>query len=529
VNGEEDDPPFDDGEQPPHGGEDWFDDDEPASDEDTQVYLRAGHEDEDVDEEDAGDPFAAAHELSADPGPASGEQEGPSEQAPPAGAAEPPAAHAEGEGEGADVEQLTPENILRLLHERAPLFEDPLELPTDSELEAADGEETLPTPGDGAPAAHSTAEMRALRAQERARRRREGQRRLLMLLAAVVAVIVIVVIATSGGGGSNAPSTVAGSRAAHAGTGPSHLAVAADLTAVPSNILIADRNNSRILSVSPKGQVVWEHRTSAPSDAYLSSTGHTAIVTQHTRARIFTLEIDPGIVSFIYGHDGKAGTASNYLHDPQTAQELSNGEIVVADLGNCRIVFLHLGHHVPANVLGGGATNCVHHVLSEPYTFAHPDAAFPSFDGDGNLVVTELSPAWVDVFDRSMKLLDQIEVSEAGFTQPYDANEYAPNDLIVVNRADPGMVEEFTAGGTALWRYDVTSGAGALNKPTLARVLPDGNVLVADSGNDRVVVIDHQTKKIIWQYGHTGKPGSTPGYLHTPDSVALVPRSLPPA
>ncbi len=40
-------------------------------------------------------------------------------------------------------------------------------------------------------------------------------------------------------------------------------------------------------------------------------------------------------------------------------------------------------------------------------------------------------------------------------------------------------------------------------------MLPDGDVLVADSLNDRVIVIENSSKKIIWQYGHTHKPGSS--------------------
>jgi len=342
----------------------------------------------------------------------------------------------------------------------------------------------------------------------------------------------VIVFAAGGGGGSTKPppSSGAGSAAAHRGTGPSYLAVSTDLTSIPANVLIADRNNGRIISISPKGQVVWTQAAEVPSDAYLSYTGHTAIVTQHTRQRVYLLEVDPRRVSFIYGHTGHPGAASNYLHDPQTAQELPRGvphagDVVIADLGNCRVLFVRPGSHRPVVSLGGGATNCVHHVLSRPYTFARPDSAFPSFDGDGDLVVTELSPAWVDVFDRSMNLLDQIQLTPAGLTAPYDANEYAPGDLIVVDRTTPGVVEEFTVTGKALWRYDVASGAGELDKPTLAQVLPDGNVLVADAGNDRVIVIDHSSKAIVWQYGHTHRPGSAPGFLHTPDSVTLVPRS----
>ena len=342
------------------------------------------------------------------------------------------------EEEPGEIEPLTPENIERMLHERAPFFLDPDEPATDSELEAVESDDTLPPAADREPPADASADPRVRRAQERAKRRRDGQRRLLMLILALVVLIVVIVVLTSGSSSPPAPSTAGGSKAAHQGKGPSYLSVPTDPSAVPQNILIADRNNSRILSISPKGQIVWTHPVSAPSDAYLSYTGHTAVITQHTKSRIFTLEIDPGIVNYIYGHSDKAGSADNYLHDPQTAQEMpSGGQIVIADLGNCRIIFVRPNKHVPIHSLGGSATDCVHHVLSAPYSFSKPDAAFPSFDGNGDLVVTELSPAWVDVFDKSLKLLDQIKLSGAGFTAPYDANEYAPGDLIVVDRTTP--------------------------------------------------------------------------------------------
>ena len=38
---------------------------------------------------------------------------------------------------------------------------------------------------------------------------------------------------------------------------------------------------------------------------------------------------------------------------------------------------------------------------------------------------------------------------------------------------------------------------------------------------DRVVVIDRQTKAIIWQYGVTGKKGYAPGYLNYPDGFDI--------
>lgn len=83
-------------------------------------------------------------------------------------------------------------------------------------------------------------------------------------------------------------------------------------------------------------------------------------------------------------------------------------------------------------------------------------------------------------------------------------------------------MEEFTSSGRLVWRY-APSGPDALNQPSLALPLPNGDVLVNDDWNHRVIVIDPKTNQIVWQYGHTGVPGSAPGYLDKPDGVDLAP------
>ena len=32
-----------------------------------------------------------------------------------------------------------------------------------------------------------------------------------------------------------------------------------------------------------------------------------------------------------------------------------------------------------------------------------------------------------------------------------------------------------------------------------------------------MIVIDPRTNRVVWQYGHTGAPGTNPGYLSRPD------------
>ena len=374
----------------------------------------------------------------------------------------------------------------------------------------------------GEPELRSPAELAQRRAEERAARRRVGRQRLLVLLAGVVALVVIIVLVTGSGGGTPKPPTTpaAATKAAGTGSGPARLGLGSDAAALPTNILIADRNNNRLIVVSPQGRVVWTSPELSPSDAYFSSSGRSIVVTQHLNAVVLLRGVDSGRIDYSYGHANTPGAGNDRLRDPQTGHLTASGQIVIADLGNCRILFVRKPSHTPISHLGNGS--CVH---APPTTFAAPDAAVPT--SDGGLVVTERSPGWIDVLSKTGTLVSQTRL--ASFSQPYDASEYAPGKLIVTDRTHPGAVEELSAAtgsgttGKVIWSYSVKSGPGELKDPTLAIVLASGDVLVADSLNDRVIVIDPKTNKIVWQYGQTATPGSTAGFLHTPESVDLLP------
>lgn len=48
-------------------------------------------------------------------------------------------------------------------------------------------------------------------------------------------------------------------------------------------------------------------------------------------------------------------------------------------------------------------------------------------------------------------------------------------------------------------------------------------VLVNEEENQVVATIDVARHRILWQYGHPGRPGSAPGFLHTPDDAYPMP------
>jgi hypothetical protein len=77
-----------------------------------------------------------------------------------------------------------------------------------------------------------------------------------------------------------------------------------------------------------------------------------------------------------------------------------------------------------------------------------------------------------------------------------------------------------TKRGRIVWQYGqagVTgSGANELNNPTSIRVLPKKRFLITDQGNHRVIEVRRQKNEITWQYGTTGVSGSASNQLNNP-------------
>jgi hypothetical protein len=288
-------------------------------------------------------------------------------------------------------------------------------------------------------------------------------------------------------------------------------------------VLIADENNRRLLLVDPYGRIRWRFPGPGalgrgqvfgpPDDAFISPDGRSIVATQEEDQTISVIDIAAGGVTRRYGHPGVPGSGPGYYYHPDDAMRLPSGQILVADILNCRILLLSARGIV--RQLGGTSPACGH---DPPRQFAQPNGAFPLTDG--HYLITEILGDWVD----EMSLRGQVYWSAhpPGVGYPSDANEVSPGRYIVADYSSPGQVVMFNRAGQLLWRFG-SAGAAALNHPSLALPLPNGNILVNDDYNDRVIVISPRTNRIVWQYGHDGIPGSAPGYLGNPDGVDLAP------
>jgi hypothetical protein len=280
---------------------------------------------------------------------------------------------------------------------------------------------------------------------------------------------------------------------------------------VPGYILVADRDNDRALILSPAKKVVWRSGAlHGPDDAFFTPGYRTIITNEEFNDTLTEVALATRRPVWRYGHDAVAGSSPGYLDAPDDAYRLANGETTIADIRNCRIVLVSHARRV-VRVLGG---SCVH---DPPRGFASPNGDTPL--ADGGLLVTEIG-GWIDRLDARGNLVWSVRSPVA---YPSDAQLLPNGRILVTSFTTPGKIVELTRAGRVTWSFGAAGGPNMLAKPSLAVRFPNGLIAANDDYNHRIIVIDPRRKRIVWQYGHQGVAGRSPGYLDKPDGLDLLP------
>ena len=280
---------------------------------------------------------------------------------------------------------------------------------------------------------------------------------------------------------------------------------------VPGYLLIADRDNNRVLLVSPSKRIVWiDTGLRGPDDAFFTPSHRSIITNEEFNDTLTEVSIRTKRVVWRYGHSSVPGSSAGYLDAPDDAYRLENGDTTVADIRNCRIVQLTRRGKL-RRILGG---SCVH---DPPRGFSSPNGDTPL--PRGGLLITEI-PGLIDHLDAHGRLLWSVR---SPVPYPSDAQLLPNGRILVASFTIPGKIVELTRGGRVTWSFGAPRGPNALAKPSLAVRLPNGLIAANDDYNQRVIVIDPRRNRIVWQYGHTGVAGSAPGYLDKPDGIDLLP------
>src|SRR6266446_1564341 len=234
----------------------------------------------------------------------------------------------------------------------------------------------------------------------------------------------------------------------------------------PGNILITDQFNNRVIEIDPNGNIVWQFGngpgdTSAnaivgTNDAervgnltLMSGTGIPAGATRNCKKsgcvdnRVLLVDRGGNIV-WQYGEDGVVGNGPNQLNNPNAAELLANGHILISDENNNRAI--EVTHTTPSRII---AVYTAHGTVS--------GVAFASRLANGHTLLT-------------------------------DSNN--------------GRIVEVDARDNLVWEYftNTRPGSNPSPLPTRAVRLDNGNTLISDQFNDQVIEVT-PAKLIVASYG----------------------------
>lgn len=327
--------------------------------------------------------------------------------------------------------------------------------------------------------------------------------------------------ALAGGGGASPGLGSAGPTAGLSGIpSPSVLPASGPF---PGGLLIADRGNGRILVVNNAGRILWGFPSAATvlpkgqafsaDDAFIDPDHRTIVANDEFHEVVDRIDIATGQIVWQYGHYGVPSGRPGYLNTPDDAYPLANGDIVVADIENCRILEIAPDKSIAHQ--WGRTGDCRD---APPVAYARPNGDTPL--PDGGLLITEITGSRVVRLAADGSVMFDIHVPVA---YPSDAQLDGNGNIVLADFSTHGQVVAVTPQGKLVWRWDPTSGVGRLDHPSLATPLPNGTVSVNDDFRHRVIVIDPASGKVIWQYGRTGVPSTRVGYLNTPDGHEPMP------
>jgi hypothetical protein len=165
---------------------------------------------------------------------------------------------------------------------------------------------------------------------------------------------------------------------------PDLLQPGSDPSVLPGPVLIADRGNNRLLEIDPHGKTLWEfprpgdlapgETFNVPDDAFFSPDGKQIVATQEDDFVISIIDVNSHRIVWRYGTPGQHGSGPNQLWNPDDALILPTGDVLTADIKNCRLLLIPPGAHAPSRVFGRQPKPAATHRRSDS---AAPTARFP--------------------------------------------------------------------------------------------------------------------------------------------------------
>ena len=295
----------------------------------------------------------------------------------------------------------------------------------------------------------------------------------------------------------------------------------------PGMILVAERGNNRVQAFHADGTFAFAFGGPGSANGTFDrpvsvaafpnpSGGYRIAVADMYNNRVQLFD-DAGNGTFV-DHFGTPGVGRGEFRYPASVSWSPDGSrLAVSDYNNHRVQVWSADGEFEFNVgyYGTGEGQ-----------FQTPRSAVWSPDGS-RLAVADAFNHRVQIFDADRNVVDTIGTKEpsdadGSFNTPR-AVAYSPSgDRIAVADRGNHRVQIFDADGNYLTKFN--AGNGTFSNPTSVAYSPDGSMIaVTDSGNNRIQMF-HTNGTFAFEFGSPGTgPSDAPGKLNAPMTAAFVP------
>jgi hypothetical protein len=286
---------------------------------------------------------------------------------------------------------------------------------------------------------------------------------------------------------------------------------APDTGIVEANIVIADQYNNRVIEIDPTGRIVWSFGDGkavpgptsvvAPNDAERLRNGQTLIsgTGDPGAAGPACAALDAGGCAdnrvLLVNQDGGLAWTYTDLSAPVCARVLANGDVLVTDQGNNRIIEVAPDAGPTAAPLWSyGPTTDAGPFLNGPNSAERTASGTTVIADEGNGRVVEVAQDGGLVWQYALPTNDAGESPEVAY-----ASRLPNGDTLITDSTDDLILEVAPDGGV-VWQYHDVGDAGPTG-PTRAVRLASGHTLISNQTDGRVFEIDNAVPpKVVASY-----------------------------
>jgi len=312
----------------------------------------------------------------------------------------------------------------------------------------------------------------------------------------------------------------------------------------PGNILITDQFNNRVIEIDHAGNIVWQfgngpHDASANAMAgtndaeripggltLTSGTGVPAGATTSCKKsgcvdnRVILVDRGDNIV-WQYGRFGVTGFGPNQLNTPVQNTFLPNGNVLITDQGNERIIEVRMSDHAIVWQYGQNGV-----IGNGPNQLNNPNAA--ELLTNGNILISdENNNRAIEVTHNSPSTIFATFTAHGTVSGVAFASRLSDGNTLITDSNNARIVE-VDSTDTPVWQYftNTRPSSNASPLPTRAVRLANGNTLISDQFNDQVIEITTTTSPtIVASYGTINTAGYSPSnakVINAPYSAYVI-------